>query len=379
MIRSRPGMVLGAMFVAVLATVMGLAAGCARLPVGESPAPGLSSTSPGPGGQVPAAALLVTPGRRHGSGCGQGHPSRCAETLTLPDGWDVKVYSNFPMTGSDAVTRAVVVVHGGARHAKQDYQEMMTAAGADAWADEHTIVLAPWFPTAADEPGSHHAYWDAQGWKIGANAIAPAGLSSFAVMDSLLASLADPQRFPRLTHITMAGHSSGGQFTQRYAAFGQAPNWLHRISFTYAPMNPSSYVYFDAQRPDTHGMFHLPNEVSCPNYNDYKYGLQARTGYVAELTATQASAQYASRQVTLFNGSQDDYQNGDMDNDCAAMLEGPDRATRGANYVNYIHNRYPNAPHTRVVIAGVGHHSKEMFTSPLAQTALFGIQPTQDN
>ena len=354
MIRSRPRWVLTVMLGAVLAATMGISAGCARSPLGDSS------------------------GRYHGSGCAQGHASRCAETITLPDGWNLKVYSNFPMAGSDAVTRAVVVVHGGARHAEQDYQEMM-AAGTAAHADGHTIVLAPLFPAATDEPGAHDAYWDKQGWKIGANAIAPAGLSSFAVMDSLLASLADPQRFPHLSHITVTGHSSGGQFTQRYAAFGQPPNRLHRIHFTYAPMNPSSYVYFDAQRPAPHGIFQVPNTLNCPNYDDYKYGLQARTGYVADLTAAQASAQYASRRVTLFNGGQDDHQNGDMADSCAAMLEGPDRATRGANYAHYIHNLYPNAPHTRVVIAGVGHHSKEMFTSPMTQPALFGTQPTQDN
>jgi pimeloyl-ACP methyl ester carboxylesterase len=137
--------------------------------------------------------------------------------VTLPHGGRVQVYDNYPVSGSAAVTRAVIVVHGTSRDANGYYTHMMNAA-TQAGVTNQTMVLAPHFEVSGDTPAGTLTWPSNEGWKQGDTPTT--GVSSFTVIDQLIGSLADPARFPHLTHITLAGHSAGGQFTQRYAAFG---------------------------------------------------------------------------------------------------------------------------------------------------------------
>jgi hypothetical protein len=193
-------------------------------------------------------------------------------------------------------------------------------------------------------------------------------------MDQLIATLADKSRFPNLRDVVVTGHSAGGQFTQRYAAFGLAPNVLRGIRVTYVPANPSSYVYFTSARPTgSGGGFSTPGSSSCSAYDTYKYGLEGRSGYPAKLSGSQVMANYTSRQITYVNGGADTFNNGDMDSDCGAMLEGNNRAERGANYLHYIHSIAPNTASTqrRIVVNGVDHDGDAIFNDPAVRQALF--------
>ncbi|WP_028935518.1 hypothetical protein [Pseudonocardia spinosispora] len=311
----------------------------------------------------PPSSMMVTSASRSGN----------AESLTLPGGAKFQVYDNFPMAGNAKVTRAVIVVHGTGRNAEGYYTRMMSAAKA-AGAADNTMVVSPWFKGDEDDKvASGEASWENDAWKQGYPSQKPAGLSSFTVMDNLVASLASPDRFPNLKHITITGHSAGGQFTQRYAAFGKAPSQMTGIDFNFAAMNPSSYVYFDNKRPNSNGTaFTVPSSSSCSDYNSYKYGLAGRQSYPGQLTAAQAMAQYASRKVTIVNGSADTVDNGDLDTDCGAMLEGPNREARGQYFLKHFLSLQPNAKHNRLVVPGVAHESEEMFASPVVKTTLFG-------
>ena len=290
----------------------------------------------------------------------------CMEELVAPGGWTFTVFGNFPMSGSSAVTNAVIVVHGTGRNARGYFASMMAAAAKSGVAG-HTIVIAPWFKTSKDSPGHGEATWSSAAWKIGEGAQSPPGLSSFLVMDEILATLASRQRFPDLRNITLTGHSAGGQFTQRYATFGLAPNVLPGVTIRYVPANPSSYVYFTSARPS--GV----SRSSCADYDTYKYGMQGRSGYPSQLTPRQALANYAHRDVTIVNGGADTFNNGDLDTNCAAMLQGPNRATRGANFLQYIHTIAPatNSRQTRIVVNGVDHDGDAIFNDPAVRAALF--------
>lgn len=370
--RPRP---LVAVALVVLAAVC---SGCVTPPtrlVAAVPAP-TTPVAPPPMMPIPAPSLLITPGR-HDADC-PGDEGACKETVRLPNGWLFTVYANFPTAGSPTPTRAVVVVPGGGRNAEGYFGRVLRAAN-NAGVADHVVVVSAWFKAGDDRTDEHEARWDDEAWKVGEDAQRPAGLSSFAVMDDLVASLADRRRFPNIRHITVAGHSSGGQFAQRYAALGQAPDQLPWVGFNFVPINSSSYLYLDEQRPGTDGRFGVPDRAACPNYNRYKYGMERRTGYLAASSAAQAVARYASRAVTVLNGEDDDYQNGDMDDSCPAMLEGPNRKLRGQFYVAHFRALHPSAPHDWVVVPGVDHDGAAMFDSPLSWPALFGSGSGQPN
>ena len=82
-------------------------------------------------------------------------------------------------------------------------------------------------------------------------------------MDALLAHFADKKQFPKVQAITLAGHSAGGQFVQRYALIGgDAPSGVK--DFRYVVANPGSYAYLNTVRP-------LPN-ATCKTFNNWKFG-----------------------------------------------------------------------------------------------------------
>jgi predicted esterase len=120
-------------------------------------------------------------------------------------------YGNYSLSRGAAVTRAIVVVHGINRNA-QDYLGSIERAATNIGVAETTIIVAPRFQIEKDEREDHDAYWTDSGrnsWKDGGGALAPAGLSSFKVMDEVLTALADNDQFPGLTKITLVGHSAG--------------------------------------------------------------------------------------------------------------------------------------------------------------------------
>ncbi|WP_051343359.1 alpha/beta hydrolase [Pseudonocardia spinosispora] len=300
----------------------------------------------------------------------KGKGSAPQETIRLSSGKKLTINRNFPFAGSSKVTDALIVIHGAGRNPVSTYTGMMTAAS-KAGVSGHTMVLAPKFKIAEDNPGSNEPEWTNDSWKSGEAGTGSGSLSSYAVMDELVLTMADKSRFPNLKRLTIVGHSAGGQFTQRYAAFGLAPNKVKGVSINYVVGNPSSYVYMDPIRPDASGKkFAAPSNASC-KYNEYKYGLDGRTGYVAKLSKEQVVQNYTSRRVTYLNGGVDVLKK-ELDMDCGAMLEGKNRLARGAAYYTYIHSKYPNAPHNRIVVPDVGHDHYALFESPLAKSVLFG-------
>ena len=74
-------------------------------------------------------------------------------------------------------------------------------------------------------------------------------MSSFDVLEQLLAALVDRRRFPLLEHVTVVGHSAGGQTVHRFAlASTFAPPSGVQLRFVVS--NPSTFTYFDNKRWD---------------------------------------------------------------------------------------------------------------------------------
>jgi hypothetical protein len=249
------------------------------------------------------------------------------------------------------VQRALILVHGAARNA-DDYfcvatkaaqlwqqQQQHTLSSSAKVTSDNILVLAPRFVTPTDEPFDKTAatipnllQWKDDGsgpWRYGANAIFPAvaaanNVSSYDAMDQLVSFLHN--EFPQLQHLTIAGHSSGGQFVQRYSLLtsssvipplrstslsaeklsssstnhhlttktrvktnawsplttaNQNGNKQFQVRFVVA--NPSSYAYLTPLRfVEEMGVWIMPkqndNTTSCGSqYNEYPWGLQPPT------------------------------------------------------------------------------------------------------
>lgn len=270
--------------------------------------------------------------------------------------------------GNAPATLAVVVVHGINRNA-HDYFRSIVGAAVDLGVITQTLIIAPHFQIEQDKREAQDAYWTDSGrssWKDGGGALQPRGLSSFQAVDEILTILADKNRFPTLTCATIVGHSAGGQFVQRYAAGGRAPRTLAGLSLSFVVANPSSYLYLNTYRPVEDGQLE-----SCPAYNDYKYGLNNRNGYLSDWSDEQIRQQYASRRVTYLLGNADVHQDKDLESNCAANAQGANRFQRGCLYYAFIKTFFPTARHDMVIIPGVGHDYDAMFNSSPGKTAIF--------
>ncbi|WP_257813646.1 alpha/beta hydrolase [Burkholderia glumae] len=283
------------------------------------------------------------------------------------------------------VTRAVIVIHGKLRNADRYFR---LAEAARAAAREHgaaaadqagTLLVAPQFLATLDLAGRDAPAallrWDANGWMAGDDAVSPVPLSSYAVLDAIVARLADRRRFPNLKTVVLAGHSGGGQVVQRYAVAARETGALSRegIALRYVVSSPSSYAYFDAERPGAHGKPAAFDAAACPGFDDWKYGMAKRPPYLADRSAAQLEAAYAARRVTyLVGGNDDDPRQRALDRSCPAEAQGPQRLARAEAYFGYLRARHPEGLNQRLqVVPGVGHDGAKMLGSACALAAIY--------
>jgi hypothetical protein len=287
------------------------------------------------------------------------------------------------------VERAVVLLHGSSRSSSNAYDTLVEAAALSGAGAAATLLVAPQFLIEVDL-ASHalpadRLFWSDSGWKQGNASLStaanprPASLSSFAVMDSILHGIA--ARSPNLQTLVLAGHSAGGQFVHRYAAGSTLEDGLDGVDVQYVVANPSSYLYLDPQRvvDGTMNQFAVPPPAvvqSCPDYDDYKYGLSDRNAYMSRFTRAEIVARYPARHVVFLLGEEDvDPAAVDLDTSCAAMLQGDNRRERGVIYAAFLRHFYGpaiGATQPAIVVPGVGHSGHNVFTSPCGRAPLFG-------
>ena len=287
------------------------------------------------------------------------------------------------------VLRAVVLIPGSNRNSSFGYETLLECATIAGMNDSTSLLVVPQYLIEEDiahfQLPADHPFWSDDGWKEGNRSQSssshprPVRISSFAVLDSALYAIAS--RNPNLESIVVAGHSAGGQFVNRYAAGNAVEPALwdsFGVQVSYVSANPSSYLYLDGERPvrGVPGSFGVPDPVSCPDYDQYKYGMQSRNLYMATLPDTQIVRQFAQRRVTYLLGQLDtDPAHPDLDTTCPAELQGVHRLERGILYHDFLSHYYGAdiwAVHSTVVVPGVGHDSRGMLTSPCGVVALFG-------
>ena len=299
-------------------------------------------------------------------------------TVDTPQGSAVlPVYADHPLDqAAPDVVRVFIVIHGTLRNADAYYasgRQVVEKAGA---AGAGTMVVAPQFLTRADIrafslPASTLA-WTQEGWKGGEPARQPSPVSSFAALDALLAYFADRRLYPSLSTVVVIGHSAGAQLLQRYAVAGREGDALARtgVAVRYVVANPSSYLYFDDERPNADALA----GGACPRATEWKYGLKSAPPYVASQDVRDLETRYVARRVVYLLGQADtNPYTHFIDRSCAAMAQGPYRLARGLAYFDYLKKRHPDDLAQQVVeVPGVGHDGLGMFTSACGLAVLFG-------
>jgi pimeloyl-ACP methyl ester carboxylesterase len=324
--------------------------------------------------------------------------SACTEWITFSGGPAKSLtYRTHPLgKRNDAITRALVMIHGAGRDA-DNYFRTALAAGFLAGRLDDTVIVSPRFASSngncRDTLAQDEVNWRCTGnsWRSGADASNGAKVASFDLIDEILRKLARKEVFPNLKTIVVAGHSAGGQFVNRYAMSNRVHDTLG-AAVTYLVSNPSSYAYLDATRPTANAWastagppgyqpaptpgesFRAFNDArDCTTYNQWPYGLENRAGYSANVGDEQLKKQMAARPTTYVLGELDILPLGGFDGSCPAMAQGPTRLARGEAYAKYAHEKY-GASHGVVVVPLCGHNARCMFTAEASLPLLFPKQ-----
>jgi hypothetical protein len=300
-------------------------------------------------------------------------------------GW-VPVYRSAGVALDHRVRRVVIVLHGRLRDADA---YLLSAQRALATADvdpDDTLLLVPQFLASADIVAhgldEDALYWDWTSWMGGDDALGPAPVSSFDILDSLIEAVTDRSRFAALREVVIAGHSGGAQVAHRYAVVGRAAALLEEqgVRCRYVIANPSSYVYFDKLRPDGHGGFSPADERDCAGVDTWKYGVHEPPRYASSAAFEALEQRYVRSDVIYLLGEADcDPQHQALDRSCAANAQGPHRLARGLAYAAYLRTRHPQLGHRCWQVAGVGHNGEQMFNSAEGLLALFDAKARVDS
>ncbi|WP_454815462.1 alpha/beta hydrolase [Labrys neptuniae] len=296
--------------------------------------------------------------------------------IAVPGGGELPLYVSADWSKpSPQVDRAVLVLHGRLRDADVYFRSALKAQAAAGPPGQTALMIAPQFLAKTDVKAfdlpPDILRWTLTSWQGGEDALGPRPVSSFAALDAILARLADRRLFPHLREVVVAGHSGGGQVVQRYAIAGKGESTLVAmgIGVRYVVANPSSYAYFSSERP-------APDiAASCPGFDDWKYGMQARPAYLASPSPDMLERTYTARRVIYLLGTEDtDPNHPALDKTCMAEAQGPYRLARGEAYVSTMRQRDGGTPrHSLWLVQGVGHSGDKMLTSSCGLAALFDL------
>jgi hypothetical protein len=278
------------------------------------------------------------------------------------------------------VTRAAIVFHGKGRNVEGYFSALERAAHEAGHGSDHILLWAPQFLREEDAEAHHlpkqFLRWHAGSWTAGEPASGPLPISTFDVIDAMLATLANRERFPNLTTVVLIGHSGGAQLLNRYAIVGKSAITMPGIHLRFVIANPSSYFYFSDDRPQRDGSFSAFHDVACPAFDHWRYGPVNAPAYV-EVTSSAAwqryEQDYTKADVIYLLGTDDtDPAQADLDTSCAGEAEGPERLDRGKSYFRYLRSRHPqNFGQQLWFVRGVAHVGSRMVESPCAIAAVF--------
>ena len=234
----------------------------------------------------------------------------------------------------------LVVFHGVDRNAKEYRNHAIGMAE-----KFKAIVVAPQFDTRRFNSERYQ-----RGGVLRNGKPQPQGQWTYAIVHRLVAQVRAKEGRPEMPYY-LIGHSAGGQFLARMAAF--SPGGASRIVVA----NPSSCLFPTRDLPYGYGFGTLPPQLS----ND------------------DALRTYLATPITLYLGTDDTVGFGNFDDSPTAMKQGMSRVERGracfAMARNLAAQRKWAFNWRKIETRGVGHSASQMFAAKEVELALFGPAP----
>jgi hypothetical protein len=310
-------------------------------------------------------------------------PANIFETHKGGETQAIQFFSNYRLDRMDTAIHTLLInIHGLYRNALGAYESVIDAVHGDG-ENKTTLTIAPHYTNQDDLENyrlpNKFLYWKNAEWKDGRQSITDdwrgnkVSMNSYEIMDSLITFVLGSGKFPNIQKVIVAGHSSGGQFVQRYSAITPLPDLLPAVRFRFIIMNPSSYLYLDERRPAANGNFAVPDSTGCGGYNRYPKGLEELSDYALATGADRIRKNMLTRDIVILLGGDDtDDADRDLDVTCAAELQGNERLSRGLNFFNYLSSfaEYGQKKNCNV-IRRVRHNGKEILNSDEGKKWLF--------
>ncbi len=274
------------------------------------------------------------------------------------DAMEAPVYyvADKPLSEGDTCELAVIMIHGwygGVQVLKEQFTLMTTF--------EDAYIVSPLYPRtqtmesrkiAKDGRAIWNDSWPRdltiQGtpdddWRGGGDATGTT-MSSFDVVDEVLAQLSDCEKYPNLKRIALIGYSAGGQFVDRYVAVGKGAV-REGITLVYAAMSPSTFL--------------VPTSTEI-----WHYGISNRPRYCRETSDEQIMENLRQRRC-LYGCGALDTREGSLDKTPPAMKQGANRIERYRNFKALVEKD----PHRAAVTVfhtfdSLAHESLKTYTDP---------------
>ena len=177
-------------------------------------------------------------------------------------------------------------------------------------------------------------------------------ISSYDVVDTLIARLSDRKLYPNLKQIALVGFSAGGQFVGRYVASGKGEA-RDGITLKYAAFSPSTYLI-----PDPDDIWH--------------YGLKSRPRYSADLSDEQIMENLHTRRCMHGCGSIDTLEKS-LDKTVSAMRQGENRYKRFLKFRDLVsQDSLWNSSVTFHTFDSIGHAAVSAYVDPVFINYILG-------
>lgn len=270
--------------------------------------------------------------------------------------------------------KTVIVVHGANNNADDYYCSMSTIL------EQDSLLIGVWFPTQLQHvPSPLTLTWNATdpngNWRYGANAL-HTDISSFSALDALVEYVNAVSN-----HVSLVGHSSGGQLVQRYALLTNY--WTQNTRGIV--MNPSSYAYLTPLRYDTDA-HEWTEPRGCSVYNQWPYGLDDNkevpyyTSVLRKLGPRGIINRFPDRNVVYLVGSQDRCNvsvagwcdSHGLETTCADTSQGGTRLLRWQFYLQSLQSMVQLSPPSYALVPGIGHDHALMFQSGVGRAVILG-------